>query len=90
VNLSAQLTLAEQAPESVQMVNISLGGAFVAFHRVPMGTRLTLSFRIPQIEEAIETMATVRWATDEGIGVQFDGLRAKQTWALTKFFESLE
>jgi hypothetical protein len=78
------------APEPCQVRNLSMGGAFVSMGRkLPMGNRVTLWFRVPNLENEIEAAGTVRWATDEGIGVQFDGLRARETWALGKYFESL-
>jgi hypothetical protein len=81
---------AGDAPEPCQVKNLSMGGAFVALGRkLPMGNRVTVWFRVPNLENEIEAAGTVRWATDQGIGVQFDGLRARETWALGKFFESL-
>lgn len=71
-------------------MNLSLGGALIAMQRLPMGQRVTLSFALPIAEEPIETGATVRWSTDDSVGVQFDGLRAKDVWALNKYFEQLE
>ena len=75
----------------VTIMNISLGGALVSAGnpRFPMGSRVTISFAIPTLEEAIEVGATVRWSDDKATGLQFDGLRAREVWALNKFFESL-
>jgi PilZ domain len=68
--------------------NLSLGGAFVALgRRLAIGTPLSLRFRIPTHEHPIETGAVVRWSNDEGVGVQFEGLRAGEVWSLGKFFE---
>ncbi len=76
----------EQKVEST-IGNLSLGGAFVTLgRRLTIGTPVWLSFRIPTREEPIETEATVRWSSDEGIGVQFDGLRAAEVYALTRMF----
>jgi hypothetical protein len=78
----------EQIVEST-IGNLSLGGAFLALgRRLAIGTPVWLSFRIPTREEPIETEATVRWSSDEGIGVQFDGLRAGEVYALGKLFGS--
>jgi hypothetical protein len=89
VDIDARLK-AGDAPEPCSVKNLSMGGAFVALGRkLPMGNRVTLWFRVPNLENEIEAAGTVRWATDEGIGIQFDGLRARETWALGKFFESL-
>jgi hypothetical protein len=69
--------------------NLSLGGAFLDTERVPMGASVHLSFKLPGHDDVIETQSTVRWSTQEGIGVQFDGLRARDVWALNRFFEQL-
>jgi hypothetical protein len=89
VDLAGRIKVGE-APESCQVKNLSIGGAFVGLGRkLPMGDRVTLWFRVPNLENEIEAAGTVRWATGEGIGIQFDGLRAKETWALGKYLESL-
>lgn len=74
----------------VTLVNLSLGGALVsAGTRYSMGALVTISFSIPTVEEAVEVGATVRWSDDKATGLQFDGLRARDVWALNKFFEQL-
>jgi len=69
--------------------NLSVGGAFVNGKRLPMGNRCHVSFRVPTSDSTISIGAVVRWATDDGVGVQFDGLRPKDVWALSKYLESL-
>ena len=49
----------------------------------------TINFNIPTVDEAIDVMSTVRWSDDKGVGLQFDGLRARDVWALNKYFEQL-
>lgn len=88
VDISARIQVGD-AQEGCQIRNLSMGGAFVATRKLPMGHRVTVWFRIPTHEHEIEAAGTVRWATDQGIGVQFDGLRARETWALGKYLESL-
>lgn len=88
VEIPARIQIAD-AQESCEIRNLSMGGAFVAVRKVPMGQRVTVWFRVPTHESEIEATGTVRWATDQGIGVQFEGLRARETWALGKYFESL-
>lgn len=88
VDLPITLTMNGVSTEK-RTVNLSLGGALVSMKKVPMGERVTVKFKLPGHEDAIETGATVRWATDDAVGVQFDGLRAKDVWALNKYFESL-
>jgi uncharacterized protein (TIGR02266 family) len=73
--------------------NISLGGVFIETDRtLPFGARVGLSFRVPTQAEPIEVGGQVRWLEmDEGrlrgIGVRFEGLRARDVWALNKYFE---
>jgi hypothetical protein len=76
-------------PTELRTLNLSLGGALIAMKRLPMGERVTVKFAVPTMEEPIESGATVRWSTDDSVGVQFDGLRAKDVWALNKYFEQL-
>lgn len=72
------------------VMNLSLGGALVsAGTRYSMGQRVSISFSIPTTPDAIEVTATVRWSDDKATGLQFDGLRARDVWALNKFFEQL-
>jgi uncharacterized protein (TIGR02266 family) len=68
--------------------NVSLGGVFVeCATRFAFGTKLTFRFRVPTQKEPIEVGGQVRWADHTGMGVRFDGLRARDVWALGKFFE---
>ncbi len=74
----------------MQVVNLSLGGALInAGMKFSMGQRVNVSFTIPTLETPIEVGATVRWSDDRATGLQFDGLRARDVWALNKFFEQL-
>jgi len=77
------------APVECRIKNLSIGGAFVAVAKLPRGARVKVWFRVPGLENEIESEGTVRWATDQGVGVQFDGLRARETWALGKYLEAL-
>jgi hypothetical protein len=79
------------APELESMIeDLSVSGAFVALgRRLSIGTRVALRFDLPTHDRPIETEAVVRWSSDEGIGVQFDGLRAGQVWSVGRFLEQL-
>lgn len=77
-------------------INMSLGGLCMRAELSPpvrVGDRVRLSFRVPSLEQPIEVDATVRWRNEVDIamiGVQFStGLRAKQTFALGRYLESL-
>jgi Tfp pilus assembly protein PilZ len=77
-------------PSDCTMLNLSLGGAQVAANtRFTMGQRVQVAFHIPTIRQAIEVSGTVRWSNAEGVGVQFDGLRARDVWALNEYFKQL-
>lgn len=72
------------------MLNLSLGGAQLAVStKYAMGTRVQMAFHVPTMDEAIEVGGTVRWSNAEGLGIQFDGLRARDVWALNEFFKQL-
>jgi hypothetical protein len=76
--------------EACTVLNLSLGGALVAAsRRLAMGSRLHITFSVPTVEQPIDIGATVRWADGSGVGIQFDGLRALDVWALNKYFEQL-
>lgn len=69
----------------------SLTGAFIETQeRLAAGeqVRLRLHLLLPAHPGPIEVAAIVRWCDDAGVGVQFDGLRAKDVWALGKYFDS--
>jgi hypothetical protein len=72
-----------------RVVNLSVGGALIEYPRRPMGHRVALRLHLPApANHTIEIGAVVRWSADHEIGVQFDGLRPKDVWALNKYFES--
>lgn len=90
VSIPAKLAVDGAAVEAT-LLNISLGGALVASTgKHTMGQRLSVSFHIPSLNHMIEIGATVRWADSNGIGLQFDGLRARDVWALNEFFKKLQ
>lgn len=89
VAVDAKFTVGDTTVERT-INNLSLGGCHVVHdERVSIGTRVQVSFRIPTHEDPIEVSGAVRWGGQDGAGVQFDGLRAKEVWALNKFFETL-
>jgi hypothetical protein len=89
VSLAGQLGVNGE-PRPITVNNLSLGGALIsAGTKIPMGQRVTISFAIPTLDTAIEVGGTVRWSDDKATGIQFDGLRAREVWALNKYFESL-
>ncbi len=70
--------------------NMSLGGMYVLTEtQLPYGTEVEVRFRVPALKESTSCGATVRWKTEEGLGLQFGSLRALEVWALNQFFKSL-
>jgi Tfp pilus assembly protein PilZ len=89
VSLPVKVTV-DGTPSDCMLLNLSLGGALVTANtKYAMGRRVNISFHVPTMAEAIEVGATVRWSTAEGVGVQFDGLRARDVWALNEYFKQL-
>lgn len=87
IDLPAMMTLGTSTLTSglpCRVRNISLGGVFVRGPILPIGTQVRLVFGGGPLAE-IEGPCTARWNTDEGTGLQFDGLRAVDTLALSKF-----
>jgi hypothetical protein len=91
VDLAATLAVggAGAPAEACKIKNLSLGGALIEARKLKMGERVHVTFRLPTLEDPIATAAVVRWTSDGGVGVQFEGLRARDVWALGKYFESL-
>jgi PilZ domain len=68
--------------------NASLGGLFIELDDPPkLGDMLKVRFEIGG--QTVESMAVVRWHGPHGVGVQFDGQRARDVYALGKYFEAL-
>jgi hypothetical protein len=89
VSIAATLKV-DGASQECTLVNLSLGGClFSVSTRFAMGQRVDISFKVSTIDEAIDIGGIVRWSDDQATGVQFDGLRARDVWALNKFFEQL-
>jgi hypothetical protein len=83
---------AEVGGQSVEtkLQNLSLGGALLAWEgQVALGDRMEISFRIPTLENPIKVGGAVRWCGGGSVGMQFDGLRAREVWSLNKYFETL-
>lgn len=89
VSIAATLII-DAASGDCTISNISLGGALIsATDKLAMGKRVRISFKVPTIEDRIEVGATVRWSDGNGVGLQFDGLRARDVWALNEYFKQL-
>lgn len=68
--------------------NVSLGGMYlVTDERLEYGTAVELEIYLPALKEHASIDATVRWQKDDGMGVQFGPLRAREVWALNQLFK---
>lgn len=89
VSVPASLQIAGVTHDT-EIKNLSLGGALIIHEdRLPNGTRVEVAFKLPGMADSIKVGGTVRWAAEFAIGIQFDGLRAKEVFALNQFFEGL-
>ena len=70
-------------------INISQGGALITTSPIPeFGARVTLYLELPGVQDTVEIKCTVRWRSDNEIGVQFDMLRPIEVWAINKLRKS--
>ena len=74
--------------------NISLRDVFLETTApLPLQTRVQIRFHIPTQSEPIEMDGEVRWIEPggaeqlPGMGIRFQGLRAREVWALNRFFQ---
>jgi uncharacterized protein (TIGR02266 family) len=76
--------------------NISLGGVYVETPLpLAIGTTIQLRFQLPTQPEPVEVSGDVRWVVTKkaageevGMGIRFQGLRARDVWALNRFFQT--
>jgi uncharacterized protein (TIGR02266 family) len=74
--------------------NLSEGGLFIATHVLkPLGTQIEVSFKLPDVAEAIKVTGTVRWLreysptsdTSPGMGVRFEQIDHHQIEHIRQF-----
>jgi uncharacterized protein (TIGR02266 family) len=74
--------------------NLSEGGLFIATHLVkPLGTRIEVSFSLPNVPEPIKAIGTVRWVrvysetsdTGPGMGLRFEDIQPQQVAQIRDF-----
>ena len=74
--------------------NLSLGGMFVETTQFLIEeTPVQVRFQLPTQPEAVEITGAVKWVErgperTPGMGIRFQGLRARDVWALNRFFQS--
>lgn len=95
VSLPAELIVGGET-HAVTIENVSLGGLQLRFgERLSMGQRVRVQFSVPTDTNAYEASsiavdAVVRWSNEDSVGLQFDGLRARDVWALNQFFARIQ
>ena len=85
----------EGKKQTSHSVNISLGGLYLeSTTPLPIGVTVQLRFQLPTQPEPVEVAGDVRWVVKKekselsGIGIRFQGLRARDVWALNRYFQS--
>jgi hypothetical protein len=73
-------------------VNISQGGVFVETTPVPkLDDKVVLRIDLPGVAAKSEIACIVRWSKEpDGVGLQFENLRAIEVWALNKLLKSIQ
>lgn len=65
--------------------DIGIGGMFIKTSEpAAYGSPVKLTVTLPTRAATLELEATVRWMSDEGMGVQFGLMGAKETYEITK------
>jgi hypothetical protein len=68
--------------------NVSLGGMYlISEAKLPYGAKVELEIYLPALKEDARIEATVRWQKEDGVGIQFGSLRAREVWALNQLFK---
>jgi hypothetical protein len=75
--------------QTCRLHSLSLGGAFLEIDRLPIGTLVNVTFRLPTADERLSLDAIVQWSSDDGVSVLFDSLRASEVWVLWRFLSAL-
>ena len=73
-------------------VNISQGGVFLETRPVPtLDDKVVLRINLPGVAARSEIPCIVRWSKEpDGVGLQFENLRAIEVWALNKLLKSIQ
>src|SRR5262245_41524305 len=70
--------------------NIGVGGAFIVSQLAqPVGSQLLVELTLPTTDQTFSLPAVVRWATGDGMGVQFVGVDVDVLLELNDYFATL-
>lgn len=93
IEIAIKVTLTQGGREIVaETKNVSAGGMLITGGtELAYGTavRVRTTLPIPPNGHELDVAATVRWNQGGAIGVQFEALRAKETWALNQLVKML-
>lgn len=76
-------------PYPGQTRDVSLGGMFV-YTKAPLrfGTEVDVRLSLPSVKYTGELAAIVRWQMNDGVGLAFRSLRARDVHALNQLFKT--
>ena len=69
--------------------NIGVGGAYIVTQPLAVSTQLTIELTLPTSDQTFALAAIVRWAADDGVGVQFVGIDVDVLLELNDYFATL-
>jgi uncharacterized protein (TIGR02266 family) len=71
--------------------DVSVGGMFIeTIYVAPFGSEVVIRMRLPQGKDELVLPGTVRWVRDDGMGIQFGNLGAKETHEITEVVRRAE
>ncbi len=84
VDLSAAIIVAGSSePIEGRVRDLSIGGGFILVNAVlAFGARIEVRIDFPAPAGSLKLPAVVRWSDDDGVGVQFGLLGARETHAI--------
>jgi len=69
--------------------DVSIGGMFIETDRpAAFGSEIDLTLDLPGIRNPATVVATVRWVSPEGMGVQFGAMGARETYGITELLKT--
>jgi PilZ domain-containing protein len=91
VPLSANITCEVRGAEAItgRSRDISVGGIFIESEaQVTFGTEVIIVIRLPNTKADFRLPGIIRWMKEDGFGVQFGLLGARETHAISELFKS--
>lgn len=71
--------------------NLSLGGMYlITDAELPYQAIGFLRIRLPAMKDEATIPVRITWNSDDGVGVKYESLRAKEVWALNQLFKDCE